>query len=215
MKPVIHQSRTHLSLVLMLVLTVLIVLSGSTVFAIPYFINVDTSIYSGTDAQLAFDLISGGDPSSNTVTISGFSATGTLGADGLNRGNASGSLPGTITLSTAGLSFFNEYLKNITLGSKFSFLLDATTNGSGSAFSPDAFSLFILDPSSSSTLYSTTDPTGADALLLLNIDGSSNGDLSVYDATVSATPVPEPGTAVLLSAGFLLFFLRLKRESIS
>src|SRR5580704_613388 len=90
-----------------------------------YSVTVDTSAFLGTSAQLAFDLIYGGGPS-NTVTVSDFSTDGTLGAV-FPSGSVSGTLPGTVTLADSSLSFFNEYLTGLTLGTAFSFALDATT----------------------------------------------------------------------------------------
>jgi len=176
---------------------------------------VDTSAISGTSAQLAFDFIYGGGPSTNTFTIMDFSTTGTLGSDGPNSGNVAGTLPGDVSLSTNGGSFFNEYLTAITLGSNFSFQFDATTNGPGAGSLPDAFSLFILDPTTGMPLFTTTDPTGSGSLLTFNIDGSSQGALSTYSAPGGeasvTTKTPEPGTLLLVGAGLGFLFLR-KRQ---
>jgi hypothetical protein len=184
-----------------------------------YIVNVNTSSLAGNSAQLAFDFIDGGPPS-NTITLSNFSTNGTLGSNSPS-GGVSGSLPGTVTLTDT--SFFNEYLTNITLGTSFSFLLDATTNGPDASSIPDAFSLFLLDPVTGLPLFTTIDPTGSNSLLTLNIDGSSNGALGVFTlpgdgAVVTATPfststVPEPGTFFLLVSG--LAFLSYKRRALA
>ncbi len=181
-----------------------------------YSVNVDTSSLLGTFAQLAFDLIYGSGPS-NTVTISGFSSDGILGSV-FPTGLVSGALPATVTLADSSSSFFNEYLTDLTLGTTFSFTLDSTTNGPDSTSIPDALSVFLLDPSSGLPLFATSDPTGADSLFTLNIDGTPEGDLGVYTATVSATPgsggpnaAPEPRTSILLAGGLAFLIWRFER----
>lgn len=176
---------------------------GDSVLAV----NVNTTALAGTQVDIAFDFIDGGPPSDdNTVTLSSFLTDGTLGAVSPS-GGVSGNLPGTVTLADS--AFFNEYLTGITLGPGFSFQLDATANGPGLGSLPDAFSITILDPTTGLPLFSTTDPTGADTLLVLNMDGSANGSLSLYTAPgnqvqVIVNPVssvPEPGTFLLLGIG--------------
>ena len=201
---------------LVLLFCLILLISPASAFATSENVNVDTSLISGTPAQLAFDFIYGGGPSSNTATISAFSTTGTLGTNGPNSGNVTGTLPGTVSLSTASASFFNEYLTDITLGTNFSFQLGATTNAPGPGSLPDAFSLFVLDPTTGLPLFTTTDPTGADSLLTLNIDGSPQGVLSVFSApggesVVTTSAVPEPGTMLLMGTG-LAFLMMCRRQ---
>lgn len=153
-------------------------------------VTINTSSLDTTGATLAFDLIAGGGTQSNSVSISDFSTDGVLGSSGPNSGSVSGSLPGTLTLSNAG--FFNELLQGITLGKFITFELSASTNAPASASLPDTFSFFILDPAATASLLTTTDPTGANSLFTLQIDGSPLGVLGNYSSTpaVSATLVP-------------------------
>lgn len=197
-----------------------IVLTTVPAWAAPYSIDISTPFLSGTSAQLAFDFIDGGPPASdNTITISKFVTDGTLGAVSLS-GGVAGTLTGTVTLTDP--VFFNEYLTNTTLGTDFSFEVSATTNFPGSPNLPDAFSLSVLDPITGLPLFSTSDPTGANTLMLLNIDGTSNGTLDVYtapgrEAVVTATLVtpslPEPGTLFLLAYGVVLLLCNRNRFS--
>jgi hypothetical protein len=185
-----------------------------------YSVDVNTAPLAGTPAQIAFDFIAGGGPS-NTVTVTDFSSDGTLGATSPT-GAVKGTLPGAVTLTDS--SFFNEYLTNFTPGTTFSFRLSATTNGPTSTSLPDEFSLFLLDPTTGMPLFNTSDPTGADSLLALNIDGSPQGALSLYtasgnQATISATPltvstVPEPRTLVPLAVAILAVIGKTARRSI-
>jgi hypothetical protein len=162
-----------------------------------YDVTMDTSSLSGQDATLAFDFIAGGGTQSNTITISDFTTDGTLGTNGPNSGSVTGSLPGTVTLSNA--SFFNEFLQGIDLGTSVAFTLDATTNKPTDSSLPDTFSFFVLDPTASYSLLNTTDPTGADSLFTLQIDGSTGGVTGIYSSDPALrvkletpTSVPEP-----------------------
>lgn len=171
-----------------------------------YAVTVDTASLSGTGATLAFDLTSGG-TSSNDVSISAFTTDGSLGANGPNSGSVSGALLGAVTLAASPSSFFNEYLQGTALGSTISFQLDATTNRPTGIGLPDTFALFVLDPTATYSLPTTSDPTGADSLFTLQIDGSSGGIVSNYGAGsgvgVTLTTVPEPGTLGLMALGLL------------
>jgi hypothetical protein len=201
-------------LALRLGLSLSVVLFNLPAFATSIVVDVHTSPITNISSEiLAFDFISGLGPHlPNTVTISDFTTDGQLGTPGPNTGNVTGSLPGPVTLSTTGFSFFNEYLNGITLKTDFSFQLDATTFGPGPLAFPDSFSLFVLDPLTNQSVFSTSDPTGSDALMVFSIDGSSAGALNIYSGagfTVTAL-VPEPSTVLLTGSGILLFFLMLK-----
>jgi hypothetical protein len=187
---------------------------ASPVYATPIEITVDTSSLNGTAGAFAFDLIDGGPPA-NSVTISNFTTDGALGAP-TPQGDVNGTLPGTVTLGDS--SFFNEYLQNITLGNTLHFEIDTTGNAPDPLSFPDAFSFFLLDPITGSSLVTTSDPTGANALFLWNIGVSSIPDVYTGNQfSVTATPVsvvPEPSTAVLIAISLsvmLLVFVVAKR----
>jgi len=152
-----------------------------------YDVTLNTSSLLGTGATLTFDFIAGGGTQSNSVSILDFSTDGTLVSGGVNSGSVSGSLPGTATLSNA--SFFNELQQGITLGSTISFQVDATTNAPTGGSLPDTFSLFLLDPTASYSLTNTTDPTGSDSLVTLQIDGTAGGNIAVYSGSSASIPV--------------------------
>jgi PEP-CTERM motif-containing protein len=193
-------------------LSILLFLSGNAWgLSVPYNVIVNTTPLVGSGAQLAFDFIDGGAPA-NTVTISDFATNGILGSF-TTIGSVTGNLPGTLTLADRLIiggssfpSFFNEYLHNITLGTTLSFLLDATTNGPSGASSPDSFSFFLLNPITNLSLVSTSDPTGSNALFVLDTDGSPQGLLSVYSVSggqtsAAVTAVPEPRSLLLMLFG--------------
>jgi hypothetical protein len=172
--------------------------------------TIDTSALTGSGAVFAFDLVGGGD-SVNSLVISGLQAPASS-SSGPSTGNVSGSFP-SVTLNTAG-SFFNEAQLIVpTLGTLITFRVDTTGIAPSNGGTPDAFSLFLLDPSGSQPLFGTSDPTGANALFLLNI-GSDGGNLALYEAEnglvkvsvhpVISSPVPEPASLAMLLTGLLL-----------
>jgi hypothetical protein len=149
-----------------------------------YDVTLNTSALSGITGALTFDFIDGGPPD-NSVSISIFTTDGTLGAP-----SSTGSVTGTVAtgLGMTDASFFNEQQQLMTLGTSISFELDATTNLPAPGSLPDTFSLFLLDPTGTSSLVSTSDPTGADSLLTFQINDTTNasgavvGEMDVYGA---------------------------------
>ena len=82
--------------------------------------------------------------------------------------------------------------------------------------------MFLLEPDGMTSSITTSDPTLADTLLTLDIDGSANGVSTLYDvsspANVSASMTPqqsgaspEPSTLALLAAGGCLLLWRIRR----
>jgi len=178
-----------------------------------YDVSINTASLAGTGSTLTFDFISGGGTQSNSATISDFSTNGTLVSGGLNSGSVSGALPGTAALTNA--NFFNELQQGITLGSTISFQVDLTANAPSTGSLPDTFSLFLLDSKASTSLITTTDPTGSDSLLTAQVDGTSTGILDIFSGsspaggvTVTAgggsTAAPEIDASTALSALTLL-----------
>lgn len=178
-------------------------------------LTLDTSSLAGTPAALAFDLVRG-DASDNTMSIVDFSTDGSLGSASSTGGPVSGALPGLVTLGDE--AFFNELLQNIGLASAISFTLSFSENFS--APTPTSFALFMLDDSAGLPLFPTSDPTGANALFALDLDGTQFGDYRVFEAlgplgiTVTATPVtpgtpgtpvPEPASLLLFAVGLFVF----------
>lgn len=123
-----------------------------------------------------------------------------------------GTLGDTVILSDTGS--FNELLQEITLKNSIAFTLELTTNFAGGV--PDAFSFLILDSTGVSSLVDTN-LLGGDALFLVGIDGSPTGAISVASSTspgvpTTVTPVPEPGTLLLLLSGLPAVLRRVARR---
>jgi hypothetical protein len=165
------------------------------------FVSIDTSSLNATPAQLAFDFVDGGSPA-NTVLLSAFSTDASLGT-ATPTGAVTGNLPGT--LSFADNTFFTEYLQNLTLGSQISFRIDDSGGAADAGSFPDGFAVFLLDPATSLPLVTTSDPTGANALLLVNVGGNPNVETFASSIIVKAEIVPEPSTATFI--GILLAIL--------
>ncbi len=195
--------------------TILVCAAASLAMAsdLIYDVTVDTTKLSGTAGYLAFDFFQGSPVQNNSITISAFTTNATLGVL-TPTGDAAGTIfPGPGTLDDKS-SFFNEFLQAVTFGTEFSFTLDLTTLGSGSAVA-DNFSLYLLN--SSEFPITTSDPSTADSLISIDLTGPTLTP-NVYTSTEAAatvTPVtvvtgaPEPSTFWL--AGLPLLHLLRRR----
>jgi len=192
-------------------------LGSAPASAVPYLVNVNTASLNGAQGQLAFDFFDGGPPT-NSVTISSFSTDGTLGSSSIT-GDVSGSLPGTVTLNDT--AFTNEYLSGITLGTFLSFVFEATGNPPAPGSSPDGFAFYLLDQAGS-PITTTGDPSGTQALLGLDITGTTTQP-TPYSGSTPSVPVtvgpvnnsvPEPSSVALVLPGLLLLMRRGKTASV-
>ncbi len=173
--------------------------------------SLDTASLIGTTASLAFDFIGNdGIAGNNTVIVSDFYTTGTLGNSSFFNG-VTVTNPGPFPVTLTDSDLFNEFLQELTLGDTVSFTLTLTEQRASSGSStPDSFSFFLLDDVFS-PLFATTDPITADALFAMDIDGTSGGDLQIFApittgptwTVTSVTSVPLPSTALLFGAGLL------------
>ncbi|MFO1432464.1 MAG: putative Ig domain-containing protein [Candidatus Competibacteraceae bacterium] len=169
-------------------------------------VSIDTQPFTGTDAYLTFDLVDN-DPVANSVSILDFTHDGQLGAILTQGGPVTGSLPGSTTLEDT--DYFNEILQFINLGTYINFTLALTEYTSGLMF-PNQFSFFILDSLASAALFPTSDPTGANALFVIDINGNQPGSLQVFSSPDVLWDVkqqiPLPGSLLLLVLGGLILY---------
>jgi hypothetical protein len=179
-------------------------------------ITIDTPMLVGTDAVLAFDLINGGTPMTNTVTLGDLSTDGSLGSAYLTHDlitfDPAPDLSSSVPFSDS--DFFTEYGQALTLGTTLVFTIDVTDNLDFP--NPDELTVFLLDDGGISSLVTTTDDRlGANALLrytlgqanqpvLFDVADGSGTTISVSEAL--PVNVPEPATLLLFAGAMLALF---------
>ena len=172
----------------------------------------------GGQAEIIFSFLdgSGTGDSNNTMTLSDLSFGAGASLDALvDTPNVTGTLGASVSLSD---SIFDSSIGILfTPASTVSFLLNLTNN-LDSGGTPDSFSFVLFDTNGG--LISTADPTGGDALMDINLDGTSTNffsDAAFVTITQQTSAVPEPSTLPLLAACmaplFVLVLLR-KRGSL-
>jgi hypothetical protein len=176
---------------------------------------------------LDFQFIDGDSTVSNTVTLSHFDFGAGGGPNGSPTisGGASGDLSGTVTLTDS--SFFNELFQGFTPSGSdpLRFLLTLTTNVE--PVTPDTFTLAIFDssgteiPTSSLGAFARIDITNP---LTINTYASDTRlappgcptcpaiALGAPVVELAGTPVPEPGTVLLLVSGVAVALLAQRRR---
>ncbi len=169
--------------------------------AATYQVQIDTTPLAGRTGFFAFDLTQGTPGTINQVTVSAFSTSGALGAATV-AGNATGSLAGTMTLSSS--TFLSEWLQAVSFAAGVTrFNLSLGSNHLGADI-PDQFAFFLLDGTLAP--FTTSDPTGAGALIAIDLQQPVVVQTFVSPwAVVSVLPVvPEPATVLLTIAGACL-----------
>lgn len=152
----------------------------------------DTSSLSGSPFYLNFQFIdgSGTNDANNVITITLLNGGIPVGIP-IVIGGASGNLTTTVLLTDS--SFFNEFTQQFEPGLMLSLDVGLTNNVDvGSP--PDEFTFAILD--SAFQEIQTTDPTGGNVLLRIDINSSS-------PTVEKYSHVPEPGTLLLLGTALI------------
>lgn len=189
---------------------------------VSYNISVDTSSLNSQSGYLDFQFNPGGSSAeSANASVTGFQSIGAiLAAVAIDTGDASGSLPGTLTFDNG--TAFNDVFQGITLGSSFSFdltlsgpAIDSPGGTFGSAF---AVSLYAADQV---TPLLTTDPYGSVGTINVNAAGTTAAEVFPQSATNSTpagtvTPefssaTPEPSSLVICASTLPLGFFALHR----
>jgi len=183
--------------------------------SVEYYVDINTASLVGNASgpfSLDFQLNdgSGTGDGNNTATINNF-AFGSGGASGTANlsGGASGDLSSAVTLTDT--SAFNEFYQTFNTGSTLSFDVTLTLN-SDSGPAPDSFAVAILD----NTLSNIPTSGVGDAYLLVNLGptpGVVIGSSASPAVTLSATPVPEPGSLGWISMGLLALGLHQWRRT--
>jgi hypothetical protein len=198
-------------------------LCAAQLHATVFQVTVTTTPLSGTDATLAFDLISGGTPdNSSSVTIFEFAPDALLTSPSSGTAGVTGSLldPAPATVTIAETEAFNEYLQPLTLGTSFtfSFFTTGTLPPSGS---PDAFSFSLLDANLQPLVL--TGDVNFPQTVFFSVDIGSAGvpqplpilspEGVTIEVTEAVTEAPEPAVALLLAGGLLAMAAVRRRAS--
>jgi hypothetical protein len=174
-------------------------------------VTVNTSSL-GAGSSEVFFILTG--TAGNTATLSGILlGGGSAGAVDLTNTTGAGTNPGNglafgVSLNDA-TNFLNVFAQSFTAGNSLTFVLDLTT--SVVSPNPDQFSFAILDPSGNPI--PTSDPTGFDNLMAINLD-SASPTTNIYSnllSVTSPTATPEPSSLLLLASGLLAFSIARKR----
>jgi subtilisin family serine protease/PKD repeat protein len=135
---------------------------------VAYRVSVDLKSLRGLSGSLVMDFIDGDGSNNNQVKLLEYASDGAMTLSAQLLGDASGSLiPGPGRIGDG--QFLNEISQATVYGSTLSFLLKTSTNGNF-APTPDGYSLYLLD--SNGLPYSTDEPTGANALVAIDITGT-------------------------------------------
>jgi hypothetical protein len=191
-------------------LIVLLLLAASSQAASVFSVSINTSSLPTATAGYLDFLFNGVDPA--TASIAGFTTNGTLMPASISSTAASGTLPGTVSLSNSNA----EYLEGITFGTNISFNLQFSGTGAGSVFT-----LSLLN-STQDGAFLTSDVNDG-FLLEFNIDSqgaitpitflTASGAPSVV-SIAAATAVPEPASCLAAILGLLGIAMAKKRRVI-
>jgi hypothetical protein len=194
-------------------------------------VTVDTSQISGVSGYGEFSLSDGtvvdgnGPSTANNIVLSNFGFGGGSAGAVLppNIGNASGSMTSSITLADGDAGGVADLAQAYTAGSIFSF--DVQMSEVPQAGTSDEFLFRLLD--NSLNYIGTSDPSGNNALIKVDISTSNIGltDIKAYAAsganipkplvTIRTSPVagtPEPGTVALFSAAGAAGLVAMRRR---
>lgn len=162
-----------------------------------YTVEIDTSALAGVNGFMAFDLVDGTTAVPSSVVIDGFTSTSALGSATTN-GDVSGTLPGPVIIAST--SFFTNLLQGVHFAAGHTtFSLSLTVSHEAPAI-PDSFALFLLD--STQAPFATSDPTGANALLVFDLTDPLVPQVFTSPfALATVSLVPEPGSWALYVLG--------------
>jgi len=190
---------------------------------VTYQVSVNTAALSGQSGNLDFQFNPGSSSAeSATATVTNFQTIGgVLSQPATLTGDATGSLPSTLTLVNG--TAFNDVFQGFTYGNSLGFLLTLSgqaIDSPGGTFG-SSFALSLYDAAGITPLL-TTDPFGSVLTVNLNANGitstetfpQSPMDNTPVAAASPANAVPEPATIVMLISAVpvVLFAWRRSRK---
>lgn len=154
-------------------------------------ITINTAAVKGRAVKVVID-VTANTTNLNNLTITNFAATGsTMGIPEIQGGLVTGDLilvnnPASFT-SVETSYFFNEVIVNLNpVGNSVNFTLTYTQSAPSAGVLPDQISVSLLD-SSYKPLFTTSDPLGTNALVAIDLIGTSTAP-SIYSPAVQTTP---------------------------
>lgn len=159
-----------------------------------YNFTINTLAVKGQPGKIVLDYtvnVPGG--SGNSVYITNYTSTGTglqLGLPETQGGLVTGDIillnnPASSTQIIGG-AFFNELaVTYVKFGDQITFSVDVPASSLPGI--PDEFSLYILD-ANNRPLFSTSDPTGGNALVVMDANGQPGGAVTIYNPAVLTSP---------------------------
>lgn len=179
---------------------------------ITYDVSVSTGAISGTSGSLDFQFNPGPLVSQlASLQILNFTSNGTLAGAPTLTGDASGTLPATLTFDNA--TAFNDYFQGFTFGTTLAFNVSlygpALSSPDGISTSGSTFALSMFSDAAGTIPALTTDTTnGFASIVNVNLDGSTtvtNFSAQTNVAPAGVAAVPEPSNTALLAV--ILFSL--------
>jgi hypothetical protein len=185
--------------------------------ALTFHVTVNTGSINGQSGYLDFSLLpSAFDSQLATAQVLNFGTDGTVSANApVLTGDASGMLPGTLTLDNA--TSYNDYFQDFTFGNSLSFdlLLDGpaleSPDGTSTGGSTFTFGMYAGDQV---TPLLSTSPNGEALDVNVNLDGTAS--YITYPAAAgqpsAVQVVPEPASLTLLVSGAFGLLMFRKRS---
>jgi hypothetical protein len=175
-----------------------------------YDVSIDTTSIAAQSGYLDLQFNPGAATAlAATATVSGFLAGGTLGAPTVD-GGVTGVLPGTLVFANG--TPFNALLQPLvpfgtTLAFRVSFegAFIAAATGAGTTFS-----LGVLGPGPAYLPLLGANPDGRSLVFEL---GPGSITYTSFDPGIGVTPVPEPGSWILLLGGIALLAVAARRRT--
>ncbi len=178
-----------------------VAVTGAPITYTPF---VNTASLAGTTGSLDFNFNPGPLVSQSAfVQILSFSSGGAVAGSPVLTGDASGSLPGTVTLGNE--TAFNDYFQQFTYGATLTFNLSlygpalSAPDGVSSSGSTFAFSMFS-DAAGTIPALTTDVADGFAYLVNVNLDGSTTATSYLANSVAA----PEPTTWALIVIALLM-----------